>query len=190
MQVSQPDTETQRTQSDDNEFLSAMSIIALGVISLGNNISMEMCLRILGHAGRYGVPYVRVAVPLAIGIMYASNPAFAAIDLLSKYCHDQNDKIANSAIFALGIIGAGTKSSKIINMLRELAIYHSRNKRLMFTVRLSQGLLHLGKGTMTLSPLHSRRSVLDRCALAGNCLLCILTHFNLFFPSFHTICKT
>lgn len=34
-------------------------------------------------------------------------------------------------------------------------------------VRLAQGLVHLGKGTLTLDPLHTDRMLVDRVALAG-----------------------
>ncbi|VEL25915.1 unnamed protein product [Protopolystoma xenopodis] len=52
-------------------------------------------------------------------------------------------------------------------MLRHLAIYHSRDSYNLFLVRLAQGITHLGKGTLTLSPWHSDRSLLRPVAVAG-----------------------
>jgi hypothetical protein len=34
-------------------------------------------------------------------------------------------------------------------------------------VRIAQGMLHLGKGTMTLNPFHTDRQVLSRVSIAG-----------------------
>ena len=58
-------------------------------------------------------------------------------------------------------------------MLRQLAMYHSKDPSNLFMVRLAQGLTHLGKGTMTLSPFHSDRSIMHPVAVAG--LLAALT---------------
>jgi 26S proteasome regulatory subunit N1 len=50
-----------------------------------------------------------------------------------------------SAIFALGLIGAGTNNSRIAGNLRYLASYYANNPDQIYVVRLSQGLVHMGK---------------------------------------------
>ena len=57
-------------------------------------------------------------------------------------------------------------------MLRQLAIYHSKDANNLFCVRLAQGLTHLGKGTLTLCPYHSDRQIMAPVSVAG--LLCFL----------------
>lgn len=52
-------------------------------------------------------------------------------------------------------------------MLRQLAVYHSNDSSNLFLVRLAQGLTHLGKGTMTMSPWHSDRTLTRSVGLAG-----------------------
>lgn len=52
-------------------------------------------------------------------------------------------------------------------MLRQLAQYHAKDPNNLFMVRLAQGLAHLGKGTLTLSPYHSDRQLLSPVAVAG-----------------------
>lgn len=47
---------------------------------------------------------------------------------------------------------------RLATMLRHLATYHSRNARQLFMVRVAQGLIHMGKGTLTLNPFHTDRS--------------------------------
>jgi len=52
-------------------------------------------------------------------------------------------------------------------MLRQLAVYHSKDPNNLFMVRLAQGLTHLGKGTLTLCPYHSDRTLMSPVAVAG-----------------------
>jgi 26S proteasome regulatory complex component len=60
-------------------------------------------------------------------------------------------------------------------MLRQLAQYHVKNTGHLFMVRIAQGLTHMGKGTVSLSPFHTDRQILNPVALAG--LLVVLTSF-------------
>jgi hypothetical protein len=52
-------------------------------------------------------------------------------------------------------------------MLRQLAQYHAKDPNNLFMVRIAQGLTHLGKGTLTLSPYHSDRQLMSPVAVAG-----------------------
>lgn len=58
-------------------------------------------------------------------------------------------------------------------MLRNLAVYHTKDANSLFMVRIAQGLLHMGKGTHSLSPQYSDRFLVSRASLAG--LLIVLT---------------
>ena len=78
----------------------------------------------MNHFLQYGEPIIKRTVPLAIGLLRISHPDVNAMDLLSKLCYDMDEQISKSAIFALGLIGAGTNHSKIGNILRELAQYY------------------------------------------------------------------
>ena len=60
-------------------------------------------------------------------------------------------------------------------MLRQLAQYHAKDQNNLFMVRLAQGLVHLGKGTLTLNPFHSDRQLMSPVAVAG--LLAVLVAF-------------
>ena len=60
-------------------------------------------------------------------------------------------------------------------MLRQLAQYHAKDQNNLFMVRLAQGLVHLGKGTLTLNPFHSDRQLMSPVAVAG--LLSVLVAF-------------
>lgn len=126
-----------------------------------------MVLRNLGDIGRYGDSSVRKMVPLAIALSYVSNPQLQVIDILTKYSHDPEDEVAANAIFGLGMIGSGTNNARLAASLRQLAVFHAKNPSQLFMVRLAQGLVHLGKGTLTLDPLHTDRMLVDPVGLAG-----------------------
>lgn len=62
---------------------------------------------------------------------------------------------------------SGTNNARLAAMLRQLAGYHCRDPYNLFLVRLAQGLTHLGKGTLTLSPWHSDHALFRPVSLAG-----------------------
>jgi 26S proteasome regulatory subunit N1 len=72
-----------------------------------------------------------------------------------------------SAIFALGLIGAGTNNSRIAGNLRFLASYYATSADQLYVVRLSQGLIHMGKGLLGLNPMHSDKFLCSNVSLAG-----------------------
>jgi 26S proteasome regulatory subunit N1 len=72
-----------------------------------------------------------------------------------------------NAIFAMGLCGAGTNNARLAQLLRQLASYYHRDPNALFMVRIAQGLLHMGKGTMSANPFHSDRQVLSRVSSAG-----------------------
>lgn len=106
-------------------------------------------------------------MPLALALSSLSNADPAILNVLNKYSHDHDADVALNAIFALGLVGAGTNNARLATMLRQLAAYHAKNPSHLFLVRISQGLVHLGKGTLSLSPLRYTSKVLDYTALAG-----------------------
>jgi len=53
-----------------------------------------------------------------------SNPDVKTLDLLNKLAYDTDVNVAMSAIFALGLVGAGTNNSKLAGNLRYLASYY------------------------------------------------------------------
>lgn len=95
--------------------------------------------------GRYGPAAARRAVPLSLALSSLSNPDLVVIDVLNKYSHDSDTEVAYNAIFGLGLVGGGTNNARLSTMLRQLAAYHAKNPLHLFLIRLSQGLVHLGK---------------------------------------------
>jgi len=98
------------------------------------------------------------------------------MDTLSKYSHDNDLAVALNAIFAMGLIGAGTNNARLAQMLRQLAGYYYKEPDCLFMVRIAQGLVHMGKGTLTLYPYFFDRTIMSRTAVAG--LLATLIAFT------------
>src|SRR5256885_16561926 len=122
-----------------------------------------MVLRQFGHLMHYGEANIRKAVPLAMGLVSPSYPQMKVYDTLSRYSHDNDIDVAINAIFAMGLCGAGTNNARLAQLLRQLASYYHRDANALFMVRIAQGLLHMGKGTMTLSPRSEERRVGKEC---------------------------
>merc|ERR1712055_499253 len=117
--------------------------------------------------GRYSEPIIRRAVPLALALVSISNPQMTILDTLSKFSHDADAEVAHNAIFGLGLLGAGTNNARLAAILRQLAQYHAKDSNNLFMVRIAQGLVHMGKGTMSLNPYHSDHQLLSPVAVAG-----------------------
>jgi 26S proteasome regulatory subunit N1 len=124
----------------------------------------------------YGEQTIRKSVPLALGLLSASNPQLDIMDTLSKYSHDNDLQVALNSIFAMGLVGAGTNNARLAQMLRQLAGYYAKEPDCLFIVRIAQGLVHAGKGTVTINPFFHDRSIMSRTAVAG--LLATLTAFT------------
>nr|NVI77543.1 regulatory particle non-ATPase 1 [Cucujiformia] len=88
----------------------AIAVLGIALISMGEDIGSEMAFRTFGHLLRYCEPVIRRAVPLALGLISVSNPKLSILDTLSKFSHDSDAEVAHNAIFAMGLVGAGTNN--------------------------------------------------------------------------------
>jgi 26S proteasome regulatory subunit N1 len=59
------------------------------------------------------------------------------MDLLNKLAYDTDVNVSMSAIFALGLIGAGTNNSRLAGNLRYIAAYYANNADQLFVVRIA-----------------------------------------------------
>ena len=143
------------------------AVLGIALIAFGEDIGQEMCLRTMNHLLQYGEPIIRRTVPLAIGLLKISNPDVATLDLLNKLAYDSDKGVSMSAILALGLVGAGTNNSRLSGNLRYLATYFGSSPDQLFVVRISQGLVHMGKGMMSLTPMHSNKFLFSNVSLAG-----------------------
>jgi 26S proteasome regulatory subunit N1 len=154
-------------EKQGDELLQSYAVIGLSLVAMGEDVGQDMILRTLGHLMHYGEANIRKAVPLALGLISPSNPQMKIYDTLSRYSHDNDNDVAINAIFAMGLCGAGTNNARLAQLLRQLASYYHRDPNALFMVRIAQGLLHMGKGTLSVNPFHTDRQVLSRVAASG-----------------------
>merc|ERR1719150_2819819 len=112
----------------------AIAVLGLGLIAMGEDIGSEMLTRTLSHLMRYCEPVIRRAVPLALALVSVSNPQLPILDTLSKFSHDTDPEVAHTAIFGLGLLGAGTNNARLAAVLRQLAQYHAKDQNNLFMV--------------------------------------------------------
>lgn len=62
---------------------------------------------------------------------------------------------------------AGTNNARLAGMLRNLSSYYYKDPVLLYLVKVAQGLVHMGKGLMTIQPYHTERQLLSGVALSG-----------------------
>ncbi|KAL6873666.1 hypothetical protein ACP4OV_013748 [Aristida adscensionis] len=152
---------------DKGETHQGPAVLGIALIAMAEELGAEMAVRSLERLLQYGEQNIRRAVPLALGMLCISNPKVNVMDTLSRLSHDADAEVSMAAIISLGLIGAGTNNARIAGMLRNLSSYYYKEAGHLFCVRIAQGLAHLGKGLLTLSPYHSDRFLLSPTALAG-----------------------
>ncbi|SCL97248.1 26S proteasome regulatory subunit RPN1, putative [Plasmodium chabaudi chabaudi] len=149
-----------------------VAILNIALIALTDDISSEMTTRIIDHFLEYSNVHQKKAVPLALALLFTSFPKPNIVDILSKLTHDPDADVALHAIISLGFVGAGTNNSRIAILLRQLSTFYYKDPNATFVIRLAQGLLYMGKGLLTINPLHSSRSIINHVAL-GSLLITI-----------------
>uniref|UniRef100_A0A453SPX0 26S proteasome non-ATPase regulatory subunit RPN1 C-terminal domain-containing protein n=1 Tax=Aegilops tauschii subsp. strangulata TaxID=200361 RepID=A0A453SPX0_AEGTS len=141
------------------------AVLGIALIAMAEELGVEMAVRSLEQLFKYGDYNIRRAVPLALGMLYISNPKVDVVDTLSRLSNDADGQVMMAATISLGLIGAGTNNARIAELLRKLS--SQEHGVYLFCVRIAQGLVHLGKGLLTLAPYHSDRLLLSPVALAG-----------------------
>lgn len=169
---SSTDDESAEQKSKSNKFgkddtYQAYAVLGVALLAMGEEIGQDLSLRHFGHLMHYGNPTIRRAVPLAMGLVSASNPQMKVYDTLSRYSHDADTDVAVNSIFSMGVVGAGSNNARLSQLLRQLASYYVKQADCLFGVRLAQGLLHLGKGTLSLNPFNTDRQILSKVNLAS-----------------------
>uniref|UniRef100_A0A2P2I8Z8 26S proteasome non-ATPase regulatory subunit 2 n=1 Tax=Hirondellea gigas TaxID=1518452 RepID=A0A2P2I8Z8_9CRUS len=159
--------EVEKARLRDQHDLQPIAVVGISLIAMGEDIGAEMAYRAFDNLLQYGEVSVRRAVPLALGLLSISDPNLSVMETLSKLSHDADEQVSQNAILGLGLIGSGTNNSRIAKMLRHLAVYYQKEPNHLFLTRISQGLIHLGKGLVTLNPFHSDNMLLSKTAVCG-----------------------
>ncbi|CAI0400701.1 unnamed protein product, partial [Linum tenue] len=83
------------------------------MVSMAEELGLDMAIRTLEHLLQYGEQNIRRSVPLALALLCISNPNINVMDTLSRLSHDTDSEVASAAIISLGLIGAGTNNARI-----------------------------------------------------------------------------
>jgi len=156
-----------KPKEEVNPKVQSIAVIGCSLIAIGEDVGSEMLIRSFGHFLQFGDIHIKKTVSLAISLLNLSNPKVTIIDNLTKFCYDQNKEVAMNAIFSLGLVSSGTNHSRVGGLLRNLAAYYSEETNPLFMIRISQGLLHMGKGLLTLNPIYSHNQLLNNVGMAG-----------------------
>ncbi len=156
------------SDGDDNKsFDQAVAVLGIALVTIGEDIGKEMSLRTFDHLLQYGNLQVKRVVPLALALLYVSNPDYTVVDQLSRLSHDADAQVAYGAIFGLGIVSAGSNNSRVAGLLRQLSEFYSKESNHLFMVRLAQGLNAMAKGLLSLNAFHSDRLLMNYSCVAG-----------------------
>ena len=156
-----------KSSEEINPKVQAIAVIGCSLIAIGEEVGMEMLSRSFNNFLQFGDINTKKAVSLAIALLNLSNPKVQVIDSLTKFCYDTDRTVAMNAIFSMGLVSSGSNHSRVGGLLRSLAGYYADEANPLFMVRIAQGLLYMGKGLITLDPVHSHKLLINKRSLAG-----------------------
>lgn len=143
-------------EEDDNEHknntLRMFSILSVALLSSGDELFSKMAMRVLSSISLLEEEFMKSTTAIAMAFLSPSNPQLELVDLLIKFSNSSDSKVILNSIISLGVVGAGTNNTRISEILERLYSYNMKGSKLTNGLILAQGLLHLGKGTMSLSP--------------------------------------
>ena len=109
----------------------------------------------------------------------------AAIDAVSdmpvfkKLFGQQQNRLCNTRLQATTCIHRHCwrrNNARLAQLLRGLGSYYYKEPTMLFLVRVAQGLVHMGKGLLTLNPYHT-----DNQLVSGDCPLLAATPFMMHY---------
>jgi 26S proteasome regulatory subunit N1 len=144
-----PDADVDAVASDEpqpvEDWCQMAATFNIALMTFTERIGAQMAVRMMERLRQYGEAPIQRCIPLALAMLYPSNPEYSVIDTLSKMSHNDDERVAQSAIISLGVVGAGTNNSRIAQLLRALSAFYARETDTLYVVRIAQGLLHMGK---------------------------------------------
>ena len=156
-----------KSTDEVNPKVQSIAVIGCSLIALGEDVGTEMLSRSFNHFLQFGDVNIKRSVSLAMALLNLSNPKVTVIDSLTKFCYDTDKSVAMNAIFSMGLVSSGSNHSRVAGLLRSLASYYYEETNPLFMVRVAQGLLHMGKGIITLDPVYSHKLLINNIGLSG-----------------------
>ncbi|ELP92744.1 26S proteasome non-ATPase regulatory subunit, putative [Entamoeba invadens IP1] len=154
---------------DDDEETKAcgVSVIGVALALMSDDLSTEASTRLIDEVQRYSEPAVKRYVPFALALTSIGKPKVPLLEQLTRLAHGSDIIAARNAILAIGLVAAGTQATRAVSLLDQLACFFVNDHQSLYCVKVSQGLIHLGKGTIGINPMYMDRFVMDPVALSG-----------------------
>lgn len=171
---------------DTDALLESLGLISSCIVGLGDNIATALIDRICNSSLLLDSPHLKNIFPLCFALLYPSNPKTEVIDVLEKSLF--SGEADSNALISLGIVGAGTRSSRILRLLEVNYNNIYKDPRSMSSLIISQGLINMGKGLFTLSPFYYDRNVISNRSVIGLLSTVFLFIDQSLFPDFSYLC--
>lgn len=158
---------TESFTGETDALLESFGLLSCALVAMGDETSVQMVARIVSSSLLLDSPHLRSVLPLCYSILYPSNPQVNVLDLLEKSLNIGETNCVMSTILSLGLIGAGTLNSRIAKVLDQQYSYYYKDSKILATLKIAQGLVSLGKGLLSISPLYFDRTTLISKNLIG-----------------------
>ncbi|EOB13658.1 26S proteasome regulatory subunit rpn1 [Nosema bombycis CQ1] len=152
---------------ETDALLESLAILSCSLIGMGDEVAFQMVSRIATSSLLLESSHLKSVLPLCYALLYTSNPQPSVIDVLEKSLNSGDSNVVIPTIFALGVIGGGTVNGRIQKILDQQFSYFYKDPKASSVLKISQGLLSLGKGMGTLSPFFYDKTVLSPKNLIG-----------------------
>ncbi|EIJ94723.1 uncharacterized protein NEPG_00247 [Nematocida parisii ERTm1] len=136
--------------NNENDYREVFGILGVALISLGDDTLVQMAGHILEGSMLLDTYKVQMAIPMAYSLLYLSTGKTEVIDILRRCMHSTNSSVVLSSIIGLGLVSAGTNNSRVKTALDEMSSFCGKGAS-GSALKISQGLLRLGKGMHKLS---------------------------------------
>ncbi|KAL2906855.1 26S proteasome non-ATPase regulatory subunit 2-like protein B [Bienertia sinuspersici] len=147
------------------------AVLGIAMVAIPEEGAIQKAIQTLKDLLLSAKQNIRKTVPLALALLSISDPnrdrPYSVVDKLHALTDDSDLEVAISAIISLGLVGSGTNNDRITAMLQTLSKSYSNNTDALFCIQISLGLLHLGKGLLTLKPSYSDEFLLSPVAIGG-----------------------
>lgn len=150
----------------------AVATLGISLIALGEEIGEKMAGRILQQILHTADPSAKRMVPLALAMLHLSNPQAECIETLDRFSRFQTTGMSANALLAAGLAGAGSLDGRLSRILKNLTGYYETGPAVCTdALILTQGLVNLGKGLMTISPFQCDRQLILPTSLAASLIV-------------------
>lgn len=136
---------------ETDALLESIALLSCSLIGIGDELATQMISRICASSLILESTHLKSVLPLCYALMYPSSPQSTIIDFLERNINCGDINVSISSMFALGVIGAGTVSGRLQKIIDSQYTHFYKDFKAITMLRISNGLLSLGKGLTSIS---------------------------------------